>query len=52
MHAALVCPEETLSTDLWPISMDYDVCLYNWIPDMKYRLFAFEIYSSSTFDPV
>ena len=25
MHAALRCPEDTLSTDLWPMAMDYAV---------------------------
>ena len=25
MHAALRCPEDTLSTDLWPMAMDYTV---------------------------
>ena len=25
MHAALRCPEDTLSTDLWPMAMNYNV---------------------------
>ena len=25
MHAALICPEDTLSTDLWPMAMYYDL---------------------------
>ena len=25
MHAANKCPEDTLSNDIWPMSMDYDV---------------------------
>ena len=25
MHAAIICPEYTLSTDLWPTAMDYAV---------------------------
>ena len=35
MHAALICPEDTISTDLWPIEMYYSVWIYNWIPDMQ-----------------
>ena len=34
MHTALICPEETLSTDIWPMEMDYSVWVYNRIPDM------------------
>ena len=52
MHAAIICPEETLSTDLWPMSMDYDVWVYNRIPDMQYGLFPIEILSRSRFEPV
>ena len=35
MHAALRCPEETLSTDLWKMAMYYAVWVYNRIPDMQ-----------------
>ena len=35
MHAALRCPEENLSTDLWPMAMDYAVWVYNRIPDIQ-----------------
>ena len=35
MHDALRCPEETLSTDIWPMEMDYSVWVYNLIPDMQ-----------------
>ena len=34
MHTALRCPEDTLSTDIWPMEMDYVVWVYNWIPHM------------------
>ena len=44
MHAALRCPEETLSTDLWPRAMDYTVWVYNRTPDMQYGLSAIEIW--------
>ena len=32
MYAAIRCPEDTFSTDRWPMAMDYDVCFYYWIP--------------------
>ena len=34
MRAALRCTEEKLSTDIWPMDMDYAVWTYNWIPDI------------------
>ena len=43
MHAVLRFPEYTLSTDLWPMEMDYTVWVYNRIPDMQYGLSAIEI---------
>ena len=45
MHAALRCPEDTFSTDLWPMAMDYAVWVYNRTPDMQSRLSAIEIWS-------
>ena len=29
MHAALRCPGDTFSTDLWTMEMDYSVWFYN-----------------------
>ena len=52
MHAALRCPEDTLSTDLWPIAIDYAVWVYNRIPDMQYILSAIGIWSRPRFEPV
>ena len=52
MHAALRCPEDALSTDLWPMAMDYAVWVYNRTPDMKSGLSAIEIWSRSRFEPV
>ena len=40
MHAALRCPENTLSTDIWTMQMDYAVWVYNRISDMQSGLFA------------
>ena len=40
MQAALRCPEDTLSTDIWPMAMDYVVWVYNRIPGMQSRLYA------------
>ena len=34
MHTALRSPEDTLSTDIWSMAMDYAVWVYNWIPDI------------------
>ena len=45
MYAALRFPEEKFSTDLWPISMDYAVFIYNLIPDMQSGLSDIEIWS-------
>ena len=47
MHAELRCTEETLSTDLWTMEMDYDVWVYNRIPDVQSGLSAIEIWSRS-----
>ena len=52
MHAALRCPEETLSTDLWPMAMNYAVWVYNMTPDIQSGLSAIEIWSRSRFEPV
>ena len=52
MHAVIRCPEETFSTDLWPMAMNYTIWVYNSIPDIKSRLSDIEIWSMSRFDPV
>ena len=52
MHAALRFPEGTLSTDVWPVAMDYSVWVYNSISDMYYGLSTIEIWSRSRFKPV
>ena len=52
MHAALRCPEDTFSTDLCPMEMDYSVWVYNWTPYMQSGLSAIEIWSRSRFEPV
>ena len=51
-HAGLRCPDDTLSTDLWPMAMYYAVWVYNWTPDMQSGLSAIEIWSRSRFEPV
>ena len=43
INAALRCPEDTLSTDIWPMEMDYSVWVYNRTPDMQSGLSAIEI---------
>ena len=40
MHAARICPEDKLSTDIWSTAMDYYVWVYNRIPDIQSRLSA------------
>ena len=52
MHAALRCPDDTFSTDLWPMAMYYAVWVYNQIPYMQSGLSAIEIWSRSRFEPV
>ena len=52
MHAALRWPEDILSTDLWPMEMDYAVWVYNRNPDMHSGLSSIEIWSRSRFEPV
>ena len=44
IQAALIRPEETLYTDLWPMEMDYAVWVYNSILDMQSGLPAIEIW--------
>ena len=52
IHAAIIYPEDTLYTDLWPMEMDYYVWVYNQIPNMQSGLSAIEIWSSSRFETV
>ena len=35
MRATLICPEETLSTNICPMEMDYAAWIYNQIPDTQ-----------------
>ena len=52
MHTALIFPEDTLSTDIWPMAIDYAVWVYNRIPDIQSGFSAIEIWSRSMFEPV
>ena len=52
MHAALRCTEDTFSTDLWPMEINYYVWYYNQIPDMQSGLPTIEIWSRLRFEPV
>ena len=52
MHAVLRCPEDTLSTDLWPMAMDYALWVYNKTPDIQSGSSTIEIWSRSRFEPV
>ena len=35
MHNVFRCPDDTFSTDIWPMAMDYSVWVYNRIPDIQ-----------------
>ena len=52
IYAALRCPKETFSTDIWPTAMDNSVWVYNQIPDVHSVLSAIGIWSRSMFVPV
>ena len=52
MQNELICPDDTLSTDIWPMSMDYVIRVYNRIPDLQSGLSAIEIWSRSRFETV
>ena len=52
MPAALRFPKDTISTDIWPMTIYYAVWVYNRIPGMQYVLSAIEIWSRSRFDTV
>ena len=52
MHSALRFPEDTFSTDIWPMAMYYAISVYNQTPDMQSGLSAIEIWSRSRFVPV
>ena len=51
MQAALIFTQDTLSTDIWTMEMDYDVWI-NSIPDNKYGLSSIQIWPMLRFDPV
>ena len=44
MHAAIRCPEDTFSTYLWPMAMDYYLWVYNCIPNIQSGFSATEIW--------
>ena len=52
MNSVLRCPKKTFSTDLWTIIMEYYVCVYNIIPDIKSGIPDIEILSISRSDTV
>ena len=52
IHDALRCPDDTLSTYIWPTAMGYAVWFYNRIPYIQSGLSAIEIWSRSRFEPV
>ena len=52
MHAVLICPEDTLSTDIWTMTMDYAVWVYNRITDIQSGLSAIEVLPRPRFEAV
>ena len=52
MYATIRFPEDTFTTDILPMAMDYAVWVYNWIPGMQSGLSAIEIWSRSRFEPM
>ena len=38
MHAALICPEDKFSTDIWTMEMAYAAWVYNMVSDIQYGL--------------
>ena len=52
MHADLMCSDNTLSTCMWSMKMNFYVWIYNPIPDMHYDISSIEIWSRSKFEPV
>ena len=52
MHDALICPKDTLYTNIFPIPIYYAVCVCNQITNIKYGLSTNEVRSSSIFQPV
>ena len=46
MHAVIICNEDTFSAYICPMTMDCDVRVYNWTPNMQYGLSSIEIWSS------
>ena len=35
MHNVMRFTQDIFSTDIWPMKMDYDVWIYNWIPNIQ-----------------
>ena len=52
VHAVLRFHEDTLSTDLWKMAIDYAGWVYNRIPDIQSGLSVIEICSRSRFETV
>ena len=51
-HAELICSRDAFSTDICPMKIDYDIWIYNQIPEIQYGLSDTNIFSGSIFDLV
>ena len=49
MHSVLRCPDDTFSSDIFPMEMYYSVWINNQISGMNYILSDIEIWSRSRF---
>ena len=47
LHAVMHSPEGTIIEDIWPMSMDYDVWLYNQIIKIAMGIYLYEIRTRS-----
>ena len=49
IHAAMRSPENTITSDLWPMAMEYAVWIYNHLPKSDTGLSPDEIWTRSQF---
>ena len=52
MQDMIIYDKELFYTDIWPIEIDYDVWIYNCIPDMQYCIYYIEVWLILRFDTV
>ena len=50
LHAALRTPEKELSSDLWPMAMDYAVFIYNRLPNQSTGYSPIKLWTRTSFN--